>query len=111
MKFERLIDNNKTGSSPYAAITSPQAYITDILWGYSASGEFTSDTDVTPNTGNYSPVLTKPLVFYAIQETGISSGKGIKWISTGTPSEITQYHRPSNTNKRCNYFISSIIYN
>jgi len=99
MKFERLIDNNKTGSSPYAAITSPQAYITDILWGYSASGEFTSDTDVTPNTGNYSSVLTKPLVFYAIQETGISSGKGIKWISTSTPSEITQYHRPSNTNK------------
>jgi len=99
MKFERIIDNNKSGTSPYTAITSPQAYITDILWGYSADGEFTSDTDVTPNTGNYDPVLTKPLVFYAIQETGISSGKGIKWISTGTPSEITQYYRPSNTNE------------
>jgi hypothetical protein len=69
------------------------------LWGYSADGDFESKTDVTPATGNYSPVLTKPLVFYAIQETGLSSGTGIKWISDGTPLEITQYNRPSNTNE------------
>jgi len=99
MKFERIIDENKSGSSPYSAVTSPQPYITDILWGYSADGDFESKTDITPATGNYSSVLTKSLVFYAIQETGIGSGKGIKWISDGTPSEITQYYRPSNTNE------------
>jgi len=99
MKFERIIDTNQTGTSPYSAITSPSPYITDILCGYSADGDFKSKTDVTPNTGNYSPVLTKPLVFYAIQKTGLSSGTGIKWISDGTPVEITQYYRPSNTNE------------
>ncbi len=99
MKFERIIDDNKTGTSPYSSITSPSPYITDILWGYSADGDFESKTDVSPATGNYSPVLTKPLVFYAIQETGLSSGTGIKWISDGTPLEITQYNRPSNTNE------------
>lgn len=99
MKFERIIDDNKTGTSPYSAVTEPVSYITDILWGYSAAGEFTSDTDVTPNTGNYEPVLTKPLVFYAIQETGLTSGSGIKWISDSPPTEITQYYRPSNTNE------------
>ena len=99
MKFERIIDTNQSGTSPYSAVTSPAAYITDILWGYSAAGEFTSDTDVTPNTGNYEPVLTKPLVFYAIQETGLTSAKGIKWISDGTPISLTQYYRPSNTNE------------
>tara|TARA_R110000744_G_scaffold110859_1_gene208983 strand:+ start:104 stop:1213 length:1110 start_codon:yes stop_codon:yes gene_type:complete len=99
MKFERIIDSNQTGTSPYSSITLPSPYITDILWGYSADGDFESKTDVTPATGNYSPVLTKPLVFYAIQETGLSSGTGIKWISDGTPIEITQYYRPSNTNE------------
>jgi hypothetical protein len=99
MKFERIIDDNKTGTSPYSSITSPSPYITDILWGYSADGDFESKTDVSPATGNYSPVLTKPLVFYAVQETGLSSGTGIKWISDGTPLEITQYNRPSNTNE------------
>ena len=102
MKFERIIDGNQTGTSPYSeTITDdyPAPYITDILWGYSADGDFDSKTDVTPATGNYSPVLTSPLVFYAIQETGLSSGTGIKWISDGTPIDIVQYYRPSNTNE------------
>ena len=99
MKFERLIDENKSSSSPYTSVTSPQAYATDILWGYSADGDFNSDTDVTPNTGDYDPVLTKPLVFYGVQETGITADSGIKWISTTLPSEVTQYYRPSNTNE------------
>ncbi|ANS03040.1 hypothetical protein [uncultured Mediterranean phage uvDeep1-CGR2-KM23-C896] len=97
MKFERLFDKNVTSSSPYD--TADTAYLTDILWGYSAAGEFTSDTDVTPNTGNYEPVLTKPLIFYAVQETGLTAGSGIKWISDSPPTEITQYYRPSNTNE------------
>ena len=99
MKFERIIDTNKTGTSSYSDVTSPAPYITDILCGYSADGDFESKTNVTPNTGNYSPVLTKPLIFNAIQITSISSSKGIKWISDGTPSSITQYYRPSNTNE------------
>ena len=97
MKFERLFDKNETSSSPYDSADTE--YLTDILWGYSAAGEFTSDTDVTPNTGNYEPVLTKPLIFYAIQETGLTAGSGIKWISDSPPTEITQYYRPSNTNE------------
>ena len=84
--------------SPYGDITSPAPYITNILWGYSADGDFDSKTNITPATGDYSPVLTKPLVFNLIQES-INTGKGIKWISDGTPIEITQYYRPSNTNE------------
>jgi len=84
--------------SPYGDITTPAPYITDILWGYSTDGDFEPKTDITPATGDYSPVLTKPLVFYAVQET-INTGKGIKWISDGSPTEITQYYRPSNTNE------------
>ena len=136
MKFERLFDNNKTSSSPYHTGTD-DTYLTDILWGYSAEGEFNGsftpkaqgaatntlsnklkDTNqefnnkikvgdivrnLTDNTsasvlavdssdtlsisnnimasgesymilgeyyqGNYEPVLTKPLIFYGIQET------------------------------------------
>ena len=66
MKYERIIDSNKTGTSPYSSTITdlyPVPYVTDIMWGYSADGDFESKTDVTPNTGNYSPVLTKPLVF------------------------------------------------
>ena len=84
--------------SPYGDITTPAPYITDILWGYSADGNFESKTDITPATGDYEPVLTKPLIFYPVQET-INTGKGIKWISDGSPIEITQYYRPSNTNE------------
>ena len=46
--------------------------------------------------GNYEPVLTKPLIFYGIQET-VASAKAINWISGTTP--VVQYFRPSNTNE------------
>lgn len=165
MKFERLFDNNKTSSSPYHTGTD-DTYLTDILWGYSAEGEFNGsftpkaqgaatntlsnklkDTNqefnnkikvgdivrnLTDNTsasvlavdssdtlsisnnimasgesymilgeynqGNYEPVLTKPLIFYGIQETGIAANKSINWISSGS-SALVQYFRPSNTNQ------------
>jgi len=167
MKFERLFDDNKTSSSPYHTGTD-DTYVTDILWGYSADGEFNGDyvikvqgvatntlsnklkdtnsgdftkknlavgniiRNLTDNTsalitaidgvdtlsvsddvfasgdsymiledytqGNYEPVLTKPLIFYAIQETGISADKSINWISSGS-SSLVQYFRPSNTNE------------
>jgi hypothetical protein len=40
IKYERIIDTNKTSTSPYSTIVSPTPYITDIQWGYSADGEF-----------------------------------------------------------------------
>ena len=167
MKFERLFDNNKSNSSPYHTGTD-DTYVTDILWGYSADGEFNGDyvikvqgvatstlsnklkdtnsgdftkknlsvgniiRNLTDNTsalitaidgvdtlsvsndvfasgdsymiledytqGNYEPVLTKPLIFYGIQETGLSTTKCINWISSGS-SSLVQYFRPSNTNE------------
>lgn len=167
MKFERLFDDNKSSSSPYHTGTD-DTYVTDILWGYSADGEFNGDyvikvqgvatntlsnklkdtnsgdftkknlavgniiRNLTDNTsalitaidgvdtlsvsddvfasgdsymiledytqGNYEPVLTKPLVFYGIQETGLSTAKCINWISSGS-SSLVQYFRPSNTNE------------
>ncbi len=167
MKFERLFDDNKSSSSPYHTGTD-DTYVTDILWGYSADGEFNGDyvikvqgvatntltnklkdtnsgdftkknlavgniiRNLTDNTsalitaidgvdtlsvsddvfasgdsymiledytqGNYEPVLTKPLIFYGIQETGISADKSINWISSGS-SSLVQYFRPSNTNE------------
>ena len=167
MKFERLFDDNKSSSSPYHTGTD-DTYVTDILWGYSADGEFNGDyvikvqgvatstlsnklrdtnsgdftkknlavgdiiRNLTDNTsalitaidgvdtlsvsddvfasgdsymiledytqGNYEPVLTKPLVFYGIQETGLSAAKCINWISSGS-SSLVQYFRPSNTNE------------
>ena len=166
MKFERLFDENKSSSSPYYTGTN-DTYLTDILWGYSADGEFNGDyvikaqgttdstisnklydsgaefednnltvgdtvrnlTDNTSTTitaidsniqlslvnnifvsgdeymilenfnqGNYEPVLTKPLIFYGIKETGISTNKSKNWISSGS-SSLVQYFRPSNTNE------------
>ena len=167
MMFERLFDDNKSSSSPYHTGTD-DTYVTDILWGYSADGDFNGDyvikvqgvatstlsnklrdtnsgdftkknlavgniiRNLTDNTsalitaidgvdtlsvsddvfasgdsymiledytqGNYEPVLTKPLVFYGIQETGLSAAKCINWISSGS-SSLVQYFRPSNTNE------------
>ena len=90
MKYERLFDDNENASSPYSGSTP--AYLTDILWGYSADGDFDSDT------GDYEPTLTKPLVFYGIRETISSEAKAINWLD-GTPDYITNYFRPSNTNE------------
>lgn len=168
MKYERIFDTNKSNTSPYHTGTD-DTYITDILWGYSAAGEFNGDyviksqgqtnhtlsdklkdtssgvdftkdnlaigdivrnlTDNTSaliiaidgvstlsissnifasgdnymilekfNQGNYEPVLTKPLIFYGIKETGITAAKSINWISSGA-SALQQYFRPSNTNE------------
>lgn len=165
MKYERIFDTNKSNSSPYHT-GSNDTYLTDILWGYSAAGEFNSEfnakvqgaatntlsnklkdtnrefnnkvevgdivRNLTDNTsarvtaidsadtlslsvnimasgesymilgdydqGNYEAVLTKPLVFYGIQETGLSNTKCINWISDGS-NALVQYFRPSNTNQ------------
>lgn len=76
---------------------------TQILYGYSADGEFTSDLDANPATGNYDPVLTKPLLFYGINETFTDGQKNINWLNVNSngspaPNNIPNYFRPSNTN-------------
>ena len=90
MKFERLFDDNENASSPYSSST-PE-YLTDILWGYSADGEFDDET------GDYEPTLTKPLVFYGIRETISSEAKAINWLGS-SPDYLLYYFRPSNTNE------------
>ena len=85
LKYERLLDLKSSGT------------ITDIQWGYSAGGEFKSDTTDDPHTGNYDSRLIKPLLFYGIQQT---TSNAIAWVvsSTGVES-VTTYYRPSNSNE------------
>ena len=84
-KYERILD------------TGAAATKTDIQWGYSAGGDFETDTSVTPNIGDYDSVLTAPLIFYGIQET---TSNAIAFLPSGANAEsITQYFRPSNTNE------------
>jgi hypothetical protein len=86
MKYERILDTGSSGA------------VTDIQWGYCASGEFNADTGVTPPTGDYDTTTIKPLLFYGIRETSISTQ--INWLydNLGTPASegIANYWRPSN---------------
>ncbi len=68
---------------------------TDIVWGYAAGGDFSSE-DTTPPKANYKPEDIKPLLFYGIRETNISTP--INFSST-TSNRLTDYWRPSNTNE------------
>lgn len=82
-KYERILDTGAAGT------------ITDIQWGYCAGGEFNSDSDVDPPTADYDTLLVKPLLFYGVRETSISTG--IAWVNNSTDVEsITNYYRPSN---------------
>lgn len=98
LKYERLLDLNTNSTAPSRE--------TDIQWGYCAGGDFTANTSVTPNTGDYDTMLIRPLLFYGINVTGLPaaspsngnrSGK-INWISTSPPTGLTSYWRPSNSN-------------
>ena len=64
--------------------------------GYSAGGDFTSDTDAVPPTLNYEAQVTSPILFYGIRETSISNS--INFIGIGA-GEVTNYWRASNTNE------------
>ena len=82
-KYERILDTGAAGT------------ITYIQWGYCAGGEFNSDSDVDPPTADYDTLLVKPLLFYGVRETSISTG--IAWVNNSTDVEsITNYYRPSN---------------
>ena len=103
MKFERLLD---LGDADLAA--------TEIQVGYSAKGDFRfeegidadndgdlSDAGDKPSKGNYEPVLTKPLLFYGINKTSITTK--INYNSDGVSGTdnlgLTKYFRASNTNE------------
>jgi hypothetical protein len=85
LKYERILDTKLGGT------------ITDIQWGYSAGGEFSADTSLNPSEGNYESMLIKPLLFYAVRETSISTP--IAWYDGSNATSLTDYYRPSNTNE------------
>ena len=67
-----------------------QDTLTEILYGYSADGDFESDLDLNPITQDYEPVLTKPLLFYGILETINDGQKNINWINVDGDSNNHQ---------------------
>jgi hypothetical protein len=85
-KYERLLDEADGDE-------------TDIQWGYSAGDNFKPDADAEPQpTANYESVLTKPLLFYGIRITGLTTGNGINFYGA-THEELGSYFKPSNTNE------------
>jgi len=85
-KYERLIDEATDN-------------LTSLQWGYSASDNFKPDADAQPQpTANYESVLTKPLLFYGIRITGLTTGNGINFYGA-THEELSSYFKPSNTNE------------
>lgn len=101
MKFERLINLAQIDDA------YEQTDNTLIQWGYSAGGEFSADTGVSPPTGDYDSLDVKPLLFYAIRETDLpvasaannNIDKRINWTVGGVSSAIENYWRPSNSNE------------
>ena len=78
---------------------------TDIVWGYAAGGDFDSkegdydDGNTIPPKANYKPEDIKPLLFYGIRETNISTPINFSNILNTDSKELTSYWRPSNTNE------------
>ena len=71
---------------------------TDIVWGYAAGGDFDSE-DTTPPKANYKPEDIKPLLFYGIKETNISTPINFSSVGNTSSNRLTSYWRPSNTNE------------
>lgn len=86
LKYERILDTKQGGT------------ITDIQWGYCAGGEFSvEDESASPKQGDYESKLIKPLLFYGVRETSISTP--IAWYNGTDVESLTDYYRPSNTNE------------
>lgn len=104
MKYERLIDEARLDDAALATDN------TLIQWGYSAGGDFNANTSLTPPTGDYDSLDIKPLLFYAIRETGLpvpsvandNRDGRINWIMGGSASFVDSYWRPSNSNETGN---------
>jgi hypothetical protein len=95
MKYERIVDSGFARD------------VTDIQWGYCATGDFNEtdgDTTVIPNIppkGDYDTITIKPLLFYGINETSITTPINfIFFDDNGIPSveAVVDYWRPSNAN-------------
>ena len=69
---------------------------TEILWGYAAGGDFKSE-DTVPPQANYNAQSIKPLLFYGIRETNISTPINFSNNSSNESNAIDNYYRPSNT--------------
>ena len=101
MKYERLIDINVSSQTATNQ--------TLIQYGYCASGEFDATDGVSPTVsrkGDYNTTTIPPLLFYAILEENLPAGvvgdleytsKRINYISTPTPTGLSSYWRPSNS--------------
>jgi hypothetical protein len=95
---------------PFTDIEFKYEENTLIQWGYSAGGDFNANTGLTPPTGDYDSLDIKPLLFYAIRETGLpvpsvandNRDGRINWIMGGSASFVDSYWRPSNSNETGN---------
>lgn len=85
-KYERLLDLNVAQSTRE----------TLIQWGYCAGGDYNFDDSTSPPKGDYDTISIKPLLFYGLRTS--SSSTKINWISTPTPTGLTNYYKPSNAN-------------
>ncbi len=78
---------------------------TDIVWGYAAGGDFDSkegdyeEGNTIPPKANYKPKDIKPLLFYGIKETNISTPINFSNVQNTESIQVTSYWRPSNTNE------------
>lgn len=85
-KYERLLDLNVAASDRE----------TLIQWGYCAGGDYNFSDSTSPPKGDYDTMFIKPLLFYGLRTS--SSTTKINWISTSTPTGLTNYYKPSNAN-------------
>ena len=100
LKYERLLNEG----------TDAQ---TEIQWGYAAGGNFTpkerspyvgydSDSSATPphkpGEGDYEPIKMKPLLFYAIKKTSLTTKINFSARDFSESEAVDSYFMPSNSN-------------
>lgn len=91
---------------PFSKLKYERILGTDIQWGYSAGGSFSTEdadysdlNDIKPPKGNYNSINIKPLLFYGIRETGITNAINFSDDSSAEVTRVIDYYRPSNTNE------------
>jgi len=91
---------------PFSKLKYERILNTYIQWGYAAGGSFSSEdadysdlNDIVPPKGDYDSMNIKPLLFYGVRETGITSAINFSDDSSAEVTRVTNYYRPSNTNE------------